>query len=228
MATTTGLDPRKKQIESMNKLGIYTIPIIAIVAWATGMSYFGDIEGGWHGVEWGDFALHPTFMVTGFLLFGSLTVISYRICRIFGFSHDIALWIYMLLNSIALGFIWMGWEIIWWRHNSSTHYNGSHSRVGIFAIILWCIYYVTAFYIFFLAAKEKVVSYMEVHQAFGMICIILGLWTIGLGLLWEEYSFDADRDVYARSRSGVVVGGVLMLIFLIFGLMMYARMLLPK
>jgi len=229
METPAGDDPRKQQIESFNKFGAYQIPAIVIIAWATAMSYFGYIGGGWGSIEWGAFALHPTFMVTGFLLFGSLAIVTYRLCKAFGMSHNTAKWIHVSLNTVATVLVWLGYDIICVLHNAAgSHFKGSHSRVGIVTLFLWSIHYLAGLYIFFFAPKEKEVTYLELHKAFGNICIILALWTIGLGLLWEEYGYDADRDVYARSRSGVVVGCTLLLIFLIFGMMMYARTLLPK
>jgi len=219
----------KKQIEGFNKLGAYTIPIIAVVAWIVGLSYCSYIGGGWGDIEYGDFATHPTMMLTAFLLVGSIAVCCYKFCTDLGISHNIAKWIHIGLNTLIVLFAWMGWDIIYELHESKhSHYKGSHSRVGIFTIGLWSIYYVAGFYVFFAAPSDQMVKSLEFYRAAGIMCIILAMWTAALGLMWEEYSYDDDRDAYGRSRSGVVVGGLMLIIFLIVGMLSYSRSLLPK
>jgi len=218
----------KKQIESFNKIGAYTIPIIAFASWAVGMSYCAYIGGGWNDIEYGDFATHPTLMLSAFLMVGSLSVCCYHLCKYFGIAHDMAVLIRIGLNALVVTLAWLGWYVIWTLHNSGgSHYKGSHSRIGIFVLCLWNVYFVVGFYTFFVAEKNKV-KFEELYRVAGIISIVVALWTAALGIMWEEYSYDSARDEYERSRSATVIGGILLVIFLIVGMLMYARTLLPK
>jgi len=224
----SGVNP-KKQIESFNKLGAFTIPVIAVVSWVTGLSYCAYIGGGWDDIEYGDFATHPTLMLTAFLLVGSMSVSSHKLCELFGISYDKAKWIYVSLNTLIMLFAWLGWNVIYQLHESKhSHYKSSHSRIGIMTMGLWCIFYVLGLYIYFCAPQDKVAWYLEHHRVSGVALIILGLWTAALGVIYEEYTFDSDREAYERARSGVVLGGMMLIIFLIVGMLYYSRTLLPK
>jgi len=223
------LDRKEKQIDCLNKWGAYIVPFIAIVAWIVGMSYFFYIGGGFSSVEFGDFATHPIFMSTAFLLFGTLTVSCHRICEDLGFSLETAKWIQISLNTLVLVFAWTGWEIIYELHNSSAvHYKGSHSRVGVFALSMWVVHYISGFLILFCVPEKRIETMLDIHYIFGTMCIIVALWTIALGLMWEEYSYDADQDGYGRSTSGIIMGCVMLLILLIFGMLKFGRMLVPN
>jgi len=224
---TQGASP-KEQIETFNKFGAYTIPIIAFVTWAVGMSYCAYLGGGWDNIQYGDFATHPTLMLSAFLMVGSLSVCCYQLCKCIGISHDIAVWIRTGLNALVVTLAWLGWYVIWTLHNSGgSHYKGSHSRIGIFVLIIWNIYFVVGFYAFFVADKRKVI-FEELYRAGGIMCIVVALWTVALGIMWKEYDYDSELNEYERSRSSTVMGGILLTIFLIIGMLMYARTLLTK
>lgn len=225
----TQIARQEKQIACFNKLGAYTIPILAIASWFVAMVYFVYLGGGWDSVAMGDFATHPIFMVTAFLLLGTFSVTCYRFCDDFGIPYDTARWIYISINSLVLLFAWMGWGVIYELHtNSGSHYKGSHSRVGVFTIAMWIVHYISGFCIFFFSSTKRNETMLDVHHIFGTMCIILALWTIALGLMWEEYDYDSTDDVYGRTRSGVVMGSVMLIIILVFGMMKYGRMLLPN
>jgi len=219
---------KEKQINCLNIFGAYSVSLIALAAWFVAMSYFCYIGGGIYNIAFGDFATHPAFMVTAFLLLGTLSVTCYRICEDLGISQETTKWIHIFLNTLVLGFAWTGWEIIYELHNSSaSHYKGSHSRVGVFTLCMWVVYYICDFCIL-CAPEKRLETMLDVHFIFGTMCIILALWTIALGLMWEEYSYDAAEDGYARATSGTVMGIILLMIFLIYGMMTFARILLPK
>jgi len=216
-------DPRKEKIEGLNKIGAYTIPIIAIVSWAVGMVYCGYAGGGWSSVEYGDFVTHPAMMLTGFLLVGSLCVICFNLCRDLGIPEQTAKWIHITLNTVVVVFVWLGWDIIFELHSAAgAHYKGSHSRIGIFALCLWSVYYVAGIYVFVCAPQSKAPVLLEVHRVMGLLVIILALYTAALGLMWNEYTFDSERDEYGRATSGVVLGGLLVVSFFIV-ITFYAR-----
>jgi len=221
-------DVAKAQIERFNKFGAYTIPIIAFVAWVVGMSYCAYIGGGWDKIKFGDFATHPTLMLTAFLMVGSLSVCCYQLCRYFSISHDIAVLIRIVLNALVVSLAWAGWWVMWTLHNAAgSHYKGSHSRIGIFVLGLWSAYFVAGFLTFCVDGKNKV-RFEELYRAVGIMSIVVALWTAALGVMWEEYSFDSANTEYERARSATVIGGILAVIFLIVGMLMYARTLLPK
>jgi len=223
------LDRQEKQIHFLNKLGAYSIPLIAIVAWVVAMTYFFYIGGGLSNTQFGDFATHPMFMATAFLLLGSFSVCCQRICEDFGVSQETAKWIHVSLNTFVLVFAWTGWQVIFELHNSSgSHYKGSHSRVGVFTISMWAVYYVSGFLILFCTPQKRLEAMLDVHYIFGTMCIILALWTIALGLMWEEYSYDDAEDGYGRLTSCAVMISVILLIFVIFGMFKFGRMLVPK
>jgi len=214
-----------EQIKCFNKFGAYTIPLVAIVAWAVGMSYCAYIGGGWDNIVFGDFATHPTLMLSAFLLVGSFSVCCMQICTYIGLELETAKIIHITLNTLVITLAWLGWYVIFELHSAAgSHYKGSHSRLGIFVLIIWSIYYVLGFGGYFIYK----VKFEELYRVFGLCCVVVAMWTASLGVMWEEYSFDADRDEYERSRSGVVVGGILLTIFLIVGMLMYARTLLTK
>jgi len=225
----TQVEDSIKQIESFNKLGAYTIPIIAVVSWVVGLSYCSYVGGGWDDIEYGDFTTHPTLMLTAFLLVGSMAVSCFKICLLLGISHNTAKWIHVGLNTLIILFAWLGWNVIYQLHESAgSHYKGSHSRIGIFTMGLWCLYYVAGLYIFFAAPAGEMVKLLELYRVAGILCIILGMWTAALGMMWNEYTYNSDRDEYGRSRSGIVVGSVMLIIFLIFGMLTYSRSFLLK
>lgn len=218
----------KAQIESFNKIGAYTIPIIAFVSWVVGMSYCAYIGGGWNDIEFGDFATHPTLMLTAFLMVGSLSVCCYKLCTYFGISHDTAVMIRIVLNALVVSLAWTGWWVIWTLHNAGgSHYKGSHSRIGIFVLGLWSVYFVAGFFTFYVDGNNKV-RFEELYRVVGIMSIVIALWTAALGVMWEEYAYDAALNSYERARSATVVGGILAIIFLIIGMLVYARTLLPK
>lgn len=223
------LDRKEKQIGFLNKLGAYSIPLIAIVAWIVGICYFIHIGGGSGNIEFGDFATHPIFMATAFLLLGNFSVCCQPLCEDLGISQGTAKWIHISLNTLVLIFAWIGWGVIYELHNKSdSHYKGSHSRVGIFTISMWIVYYISGFFILFFAPKKRLETLHDVHYIFGTMCIILALWTIALGLMWEEYSYDKVEDGFARRFSCTVLVGLMLMIFIIFGMFKFGRMLLPK
>jgi len=213
----------EEQMKCFQKYGVYTIPIVAIVAWATGMSYCGYIGGGWNYIVYGDFATHPALMLTAFLLMGSFSVTCQQFLRYMGCdSKKTRQNIQLIVNTLVMIFAWMGWYVIYELHASAgSHYKGSHSRLGIFVMIIWSIYYVMGFYIYWFLDSPKS---DELYRACGIMAVVLSMWTAALGAMWEEYNYDPDRTEYGRSRSGVVVGGILLIIFLIVGMLMYARM----
>jgi len=218
----------KQQIVSVNKFGVYTIPIIAVVSWAVGMSYCAYLGGGWDDIKYADFVSHPTLMLSAFLLVGSLSVSSYRLCILYGLSHDMAVSIRKVLNLVVVTIAWFGWYVVWNIHNKSgIHYKSSHSRIGIFVLCLWSIYLFVGFFSSCVAEKRKVI-FEELYRVAGIMCIVGALWTAALGMMWEEYGFDQPNIEYERSRSATVIGGLLIVIFLIVGTLMYARTLLPK
>jgi len=226
-AETKTVDP-KKQIESFNKFGAYTIPLIAVVSWIVGLSYCSYIGGGWDDIEYGDFATHPTLMLTAFLLVGSFSVTCYKLCTYFGISHDKAVLIRLCLNVLIIILAWLGWYVMWVLHNAAgSHYKGSHSRLGIFVLIVWSIYVVLGFYALFVPEEKKLI-FEDKYSVGGQLCVVVALWTAALGVMWEEYAFNSILDEYGRSRSGVVEGGIMLIIFLIVGMLFYARTLLPK
>lgn len=223
----SGVNP-KEQIESYNKCGAFTIPIVAVIAWGVGLSYCSYIGGGWDNIEYGDFATHPTLMLSAFLMVGSLSVTCYKICTYFGIAHDTAVLIRLVLNCLIISLAWAGWYVMWVLHNiGGSHYKGSHSRLGLFVLIIWSIYILVGFYSLFIAEEKKVI-FEDKYRVGGIMCIVVALWTSALGVMWEEYNFNDIRDEYGRSRSGVVEGGIMLVIFLIVGMLMYARTLLPK
>jgi len=214
-----------EQIECFNKTGAYTIPIIAIATWGVGMSYSAYVGGGWDNIVFGDFATHPAMMLSAFLLVGSFSVCCLQLCQYMGLEYEFAKIIHISLNTLVLILAWLGWWVVWTLHNSSSHYKGSHSRLGIFVLGIWSLYYVMGFASYFIVDKVK---FEELYRAFGISCVVVAIWVAALGVMWNEYSYDADLDEYERSRSGSVVGGILLIIFLIVGMLMYARTLLPK
>ena len=199
------------------------------------MAYFCYIGGGITSIVFGDFASHPMCMATAFLLFGTLSVASSGICAEHDVDPDKAKWIHIVLNTIVLVFAWTGWEVIYELHNSSgSHYKGSHSRVGVFTLCMWVVYYISDFCILIFAPKQKLETkqannrletLQDVHFIFGTMCIILAMWTMALGLMWEEYSYDVDEDTYARLTSDAVMISIMLIIFLIFGMMTFGRIL---
>jgi len=223
----SGVDP-VKQIECFNKCGAFTIPIVALISWIVGLSYCSYIGGGWDNIEYGDFATHPTLMLTAFLMVGSLSVTCCQICTYIGISHDLAVLIRLGFNLLIITLAWLGWYVMWVLHNAAgSHYKGTHSRLGLFVLIIWSIYVVAGLYELYVPEKKKVM-FEEKYRVGGIMCIVVALWTAAMGVMWEEYVFDSIRDEYGRSRSGVVEGGIMLVIFLIVGMLMYARTLLPK
>jgi len=225
-----------EEIKCFNKCGALTIPIVVIITWSIGISYCGYIGGGWNSIEFGDFATHPTFMLTAFLLFGSLAISCRELCKHFEnqFSEQVAIHIHMSLNTLATVFGWIGWYIIYELHKTAgSHYKGSHSRIGIFALCLWTTYWLMGLFHYVPPCSQTVnptkggVQFEQLYRAGGICCIIVTIWAAALGAMWEEYSFDIARNEYERSRSGVVLGGILLIIFLVVGMLMYARTLLP-
>jgi len=222
-----GVNP-KEQMESYNKFGAFTIPIVAVVSWIVGLSYCSYIGGGWDNIEYGDFATHPTLMLSAFLMVGSLSVTCYKLCTLFGIPHDVAVLIRLCLNVLIVTLAWLGWYVMWVLHNAAgSHYKGSHSRLGLFVLCIWSIYVTVGCYGLCVPEQNKVI-FEDKYQVGGIMCIVVAMWTAALGVMWEEYAFDSIRDEYGRSRSGVVEGGIMLVIFLIVGMLMYARTLLPK
>jgi len=226
MSVAKGVDP-KEQIESFNKFGAYTIPVIALVGWSVGLGYSSYIGGGWDNIVYGDFATHPALMLSAFLMVGSLSVTCYKNCTYLGISHEIAVLIRLSMNVLIVTLAWFGWYVMWVLHNSSSHYKGSHSRLGIFVLIIWSIYVVVGFYALFVPEQNKL-TFEDKYQVGGILCIVVALWTAALGVMWEEYAFDSIRDSEGRAESGVVMGSLMLVIFLIVGMLIYARTLLPK
>jgi len=224
---TAGVNP-KKQIESFNKFGAYTIPIVAVVTWSVGLAYSSYIGGGWDNIVYGDFATHPALMLSAFLMVGSLSVTCYKLCTYCGISHDVAVLIRLCLNVLIVTLAWLGWYVMWALHNAAgSHYKGSHSRLGLFVLIIWSIYVVTGFYALSVSGPNKMI-FEDKYQLFGVMCIVIAMWTAAMGVMWEEYAFDSITDEYGRGTSGAVEGGFLVVIFLIVGMLYYARTLLPK
>lgn len=218
--------PKPSPVEQMKcfaKFGAYTIPIIAIITWAVGISYCGYIGGGWNYIVYGDFATHPTLMLTAFLLVGSFSVVCQQFLRHVGVEcKKTRQNIQLILNTLVMIFAWMGWWVIYELHaEAGSHYKGSHSRIGIFVLIIWSIYYLMGFYIFWFHDTPK---NDELYRACGIMAVVVAMWTAALGAMWYEYNYDPDRIEYERSRSGVVVGGIMLIVFLIVGMLMYARM----
>jgi len=226
------LDP-VEEIKCFNNCGAFTIPIVAVIGWSIGMSYCGYIGGGWNSIEFGDFATHPAFMLTAFLLFGALAISCRQICQFFGYAETAAIHVHMFLNTVVALFGWIGYYIILELHNTAgSHYKGSHSRIGIFALCLWTTYWLFGLLQYGPCSEpsnptKKQVTYEQVYRAGGICCIVVAMWAASLGAMWEEYTFDVARNEYERSRSGVVIGSIMLLIFLIVGMLMYARTLLP-
>jgi len=226
-----------EEIKCFNRCGTYAIPIVAIITWSLGISYAGYIGGGWNSIEFGDFATHPVFMLTGFLLFGSFAITCRQYCSYFGdkISEQTAIHIHMFLNTVVTIFVWIGWYIIYCLHvTSGSHYKGSHSRIGIFALCLWTAYWLFGLFQYLNPCSTTGIptktglQFEQIYRAAGICCVIVAVWAAALGAMWEEYSFDVARNEYERSRSGVVIGGIMLVIFLIFGMQMYARTLLPS
>jgi len=224
--STTPIKSMRTPAEEMiyfNKFGAYTIPVIAVIAWAFGMSYCAYIGGGWNDIEYGDFATHPTLMLTAFLLVGSFSVCSYKLCEYAGLKYGTE--IQIGLNTLVVVLAWLGWYVIFELHSAAgSHYKGSHSRLGCFVLIIWSIYYVMGFYVHCII---DTVRSKEIYRACGIMAVVVAMWTAALGVMWEEYTFDSERYMYERARSGAVVGGIMLIIFLIVGMFMFARML-PK
>merc|ERR1712150_148499 len=107
---------------------------------------------------------------------------------------------------------------------------GSHSKIGIFTLCVYTLYFLMGLGVFVCGSATAKTSYHQTHLALGQFCVILGLWTVALGVMWEEYDggYDSDYDEYARSRSGVVLGSILLIVGMIVGGLFYARTLLPK
>merc|ERR1719245_171344 len=111
----SAIEKKKRHIEILNSIGAYGIPVFAIMAYCVGLSFFAYIGGGFSEISYGDFATHPMFMSTAFLLLGPCAVVMYRLLP----NHTAAKIVHSLLQLLAVVFAWIGFSIIWILHAES-------------------------------------------------------------------------------------------------------------
>merc|ERR1711871_1074122 len=123
-------------------------------------------------------------MTLGFGLCGSLASLSYRIfARGLGWSHNAAKATHGSLHAAALTLGTVGVMSMWKTHANAAHFQSLHSWIGIAALSLYWIHFLSSLYIFTQADGETRKAFLPFHRFAGATLTLLCLGTLITGTL---------------------------------------------